>query len=346
MIEFKSVNFTYPNSTVGVHDISLQINTGELIAILGKSGCGKTTLLKLLAGFEQPNSGEIWINNVNQANLPCAKRRLGIVFQDYALFPHYSVLKNVIYPLKINKIDNAEHKARRMIELVGLCGMEHRLPHQLSGGQRQRVALARALVFEPAALLLDEPLSALDASLRHEMRQEIVKIQKELNMTTFLITHDQEEAMTMANQVAVMHNGKIQQCASPLELYHQPNSLEVARFVGKANVLPGKVTAEHQVLTELGPLTVNRSLVTGKQVDLIVRPEHIQLETNHHASNQFTITRLHQQQFLGHTMEYTLQVGDVTLQACAPHLNHPLTHLSIPSESIHVLYTETSHETA
>ncbi|SEG86079.1 ABC transporter ATP-binding protein [Marinobacterium lutimaris] len=340
MIEFNAINFTYPGSEAGVHDVSLKVETGELVAVLGKSGCGKTTLLKLLAGFEQPDSGEIWINDVNQAGLSCAQRRLGIVFQDYALFPHYSVLKNVLYPLKINRIANAEKKALAMIELVGLNGMEHRLPHQLSGGQRQRVALARALVFEPAALLLDEPLSALDASLRHEMRCEIVKVQRELNMTTFLITHDQEEAMTMANHVAVMQNGRIQQCAAPIKLYNEPNSIEVAGFVGKANILSAKSDAQGRVNSSLGELQIASTPAANSALKLIVRPEKVYLNPPENSPNRFAVDAIQSEQFLGHTMEYRVSINGATLDVSSAHLNAPLTHIAIPPESIHVLYPE------
>ncbi|MDW6093901.1 ABC transporter ATP-binding protein [Vibrio rhizosphaerae] len=338
MIEFRSVSFTYPGSDVGVHDISLSVNNGELLAILGKSGCGKTTLLKLLAGFEQPSSGQVIIHHQDQSGIPCSQRRLGIVFQDYALFPHYNVLKNVMYPLKINKTANAREKAMAMIELVGLGGMENRMPHQLSGGQKQRVALARALVFEPQALLLDEPLSALDASLRQEMRDEIVKIQKTLNITTFLITHDQEEAMSMADQVAVMENGRIQQCGQPLTIYHHPNSVAVARFVGKANILSGTTAQNGLIKTALGDLRLPQTdLMANQSVQLVIRPEQIIAAPDTTTPNQFAVEAIEQQQFLGHTMAYRLRVSGQPLDVYTPYLTTPLTRIAIPAESVHVI---------
>lgn len=338
MIEFRSVSFTYPNSQSGVKDISLSVNTGDLVAILGKSGCGKTTLLKLLAGFEYPNQGEIWINQKNQENLSCADRKLGIVFQDYALFPHYTVEQNIAYPLKINRAKNIPTKVKAMIELVGLGGMSHKYPHQLSGGQRQRVALARALIFEPTALLLDEPLSALDASLRDEMRTEIKRIQKELNITTFLITHDQEEAMTMADQVAVMSDGQIQQCASPLEIYHQPNSTAVAKFVGKANIIKGTVTSNTTVLTDLGILEIlptTRKL--NENVDLLIRPEKLLINPNTQETNVLSVAKVLHSQFLGNFTEYTAEVSQNLIKLHTPFPCNTINHIAVPPQSIHVI---------
>lgn len=225
-----------------------------------------------------------------------------------------------------------------MIELVGLGGMENRMPHQLSGGQKQRVALARALVFEPQALLLDEPLSALDASLRQEMRDEIVKIQKTLNITTFLITHDQEEAMSMADQVAVMENGQIQQCGEPLSIYHSPNSVGVARFVGKANILSGTASPNGVIKTLLGDIRSHRKdLITNQSVQLVIRPEQIIVSPDITTPNQFTIDAIEQQQFLGHTMAYRLRVCGQPLDVYTPYLTTPLTRIAIPAESVHVI---------
>ncbi|MFD1382854.1 ABC transporter ATP-binding protein [Rhodanobacter aciditrophus] len=338
MIEFRSVSFNYPNTDVGVHDISLSIKSGELLAILGKSGCGKSTLLKLLAGFEQPHSGQIIIHGKDQAHTPCSRRKLGIVFQDYSLFPHYNVFKNVMYPLKINNTPNARQKALTMIELVGLSGLESHLPHELSGGQKQRVALARALVFEPQALLLDEPLSALDASLRHEMREEITKIQKALNITTFLITHDQEEAMTMADQVAVMEQGRIQQCGSPIDVYNSPASVEVARFVGRANVIPGIAVSKGIIKTALGDIQSHQDKLTPNQpVTLVIRPESILCSPAEATINRLSVRAIEHQQFLGHTMAYQLNVCGQSLVVYSQPLAAPITQIAIPAESIHII---------
>lgn len=338
MIDFRSVSFTYPNSQSGVQQISLSVNTGEIVAVLGQSGCGKTTLLKLLAGFEHPDAGEIWINNKNQKNLSCAERKLGIVFQDYALFPHYSVEQNIAYPLKINRVADIASKVQAMIDLVGLTGMEGKYPSQLSGGQKQRVALARALIFEPQALLLDEPLSALDASLRDEMRTEIKRIQQALNITTFLITHDQEEAMTMADQVAVMSQGVIQQCASPQEVYHRPNSLAVAQFVGKANLFSGQLAKLGTVQTDFGKLNVESTdLVVGSLVSVMIRPEKIVINPSSDEDNVMTIDRVIKSQFLGGFNEYMVEINGETVRVHTAFPCDELHRISIPEHAIHLI---------
>ncbi|MBF7683171.1 ABC transporter ATP-binding protein [Acinetobacter sp. B5B] len=338
MIEFRSVSFTYPNSHAGITDISLSVATGEIIAVLGQSGCGKTTLLKLLAGFEQPAEGEIWINHKNQQNLSCAERRLGIVFQDYALFPHYTVAQNIAYPLKINRVADIETKVQRMMDLVGLTAMEKKFPSQLSGGQKQRVALARALIFEPQALLLDEPLSALDASLRDEMRTEIKRIQQALNITTFLITHDQEEAMTMADQVAVMGQGAIQQCAPPKEIYHQPNNLAVARFVGKNNIFLGVVLTPTTVQTQLGILTVMATtLAIGSKVNIMVRPEKIIINPLSNDVNVVNVDEVVSSQFLGHLNEFVIKSQGERVKIHTIFADHQLHLISLPIHAIHLI---------
>lgn len=338
MIEFRSVSFTYPNSSVGVDNISLSVETGEIVAVLGQSGCGKTTLLKLLAGFEQPNAGEIWINHKNQHNLSCAERKLGIVFQDYALFPHYTVAQNIAYPLKINRVKDIQAKVQKMIDLVGLADMEEKYPSQLSGGQKQRVALARALIFEPQALLLDEPLSALDASLREEMRTEIKRIQKALNITTFLITHDQEEAMTMADQVAVMGKGKIEQSASPQDIYHRPNSLAVAQFVGKANVLVGTVLTQDTVQTALGVLSMTAtSLAVGSKVNVMVRPEKMIINPSVSEANVIDVNKVVSSQFLGGFNEYVIESHGELVKVHTAFPCDQLQHISIPAHAIHLI---------
>lgn len=338
MIEFRSVSFEYPNSNTGIYDINLRINTGELLAVLGQSGCGKTTMLKLLAGFEQQDQGSILINGQDQAKVPCSSRKLGIVFQDYALFPHYTVLQNVIYPLKIKKLSSAEQKARDMINLVGLSGNENKYPTQLSGGQRQRVALARALVFKPKALLLDEPLSALDATLREEMSNEIISLQKELNITTFLITHDQEEAMTMADQVAVMSRGRIEQCAAPTELYSKPASLKIARFVGRTNIVAGVVRGPELVETPFGLLqTQAHSFTVNQSVNLVIRPEQVQAVDSAYQNNVFTVDQVLSTRFLGHTTEYLVSLQGHKLKFEIANLISRLTHIFIPKQTIHVL---------
>ena len=226
-----------------VDDVTLEIVAGEFLTLLGPSGCGKTTLLRLLAGFEQPTSGSIWINGEEVTHLPPYRRPVNQVFQSYALFPHLSVAENVGFGLRMQKVPPAEAAARvkEALELVSLGGLGERGPHQLSGGQKQRVALARALVCRPKVLLLDEPLSALDAKLRVSMQLELKRLQKQLGLTFVFVTHDQEEALTMSDRIAVVNRGRIEQLGTAHEIYYQPATPFAADFVGEANLLKAEL---------------------------------------------------------------------------------------------------------
>ncbi len=217
----------------------LTVEDGEFLTLLGPSGCGKTTTLRMIAGFERPDRGEILFDGRPVNDLPPYERGIGIVFQDYALFPHMTVFKNVAFGLEMKRLSKPEieRKVRWALEIVGLIGLENRYPEQLSGGQQQRVALARALVVEPEVLLLDEPLSNLDAKIRERLRGEIRRIQRELGITTLYVTHDQEEAMAISDRIAVMNFGKVEQVGKPLELYYRPKTEFVARFLGLSNIL-------------------------------------------------------------------------------------------------------------
>lgn len=219
-------------------NVSLECEAGEFITILGSSGSGKTTLLKVIAGFEKSSDGLILINNKDVAGRKSYERNIGMLFQNYALFPHMTVSENIAYPLKLRKVpkDEISKQVSRMIELVKLTGMEKRYPKQLSGGQQQRVALARAIVYNPPLLLLDEPLGALDKNLRHDMQFEIKRITKELGMTTISVTHDQEEAFSMSDKICIMSQGKVQQFATPEEIYEHPRNRFVAEFMGTTNI--------------------------------------------------------------------------------------------------------------
>ncbi len=221
----------------------VEIKPGELFFLLGPSGCGKTTLLRIVAGLAEPNSGEIFFNDKNVTSLPTHKRNTGMVFQNYALWPHMTVGENICFGLDVRKLPRNEKQKQvaDALNLVHLPGYENRYPHQLSGGQQQRVALARALVIKPDVVLLDEPLSNLDAGLREEMRREIKHIHKKLGVTMIFVTHDQKEAMAMATRIAVMHEGKLEQTGSPLEIYQNPDSIFVAKFVGDTNFIDGTV---------------------------------------------------------------------------------------------------------
>jgi spermidine/putrescine ABC transporter ATP-binding subunit len=228
---------------IAVDRLSLDVQRGEFVCLLGPSGCGKTTTLRLIAGFIQPDEGMIEIMGQDMANRPPYKRNIGMVFQNYALFPHMTVFENVAFGLKMRNVPKAQIKERveQVLDLVQLSGMSQRYPRQLSGGQQQRVALARAIVIQPDVLLLDEPLSNLDAKLRESMQRELRELQQRLAITTIYVTHDQEEAMTMSDRIAVMAHGHIVQVGSPAEIYRRPSNRFVASFIGKANLVRGRL---------------------------------------------------------------------------------------------------------
>ncbi|MGN1280844.1 MAG: ABC transporter ATP-binding protein [Succinivibrio sp.] len=221
-------------------DINLTCKPGEFVSILGSSGSGKTTLLKVIAGFERCTDGKIYLNGKDVATIPCFKRNIGMLFQNYALFPHLTVAQNIAYPLKLRKMKKADidKKVSEMISMIKLTGLEDRYPRQLSGGQQQRVALARAIVYNPPLLLLDEPLGALDKNLRHDMQFEIKRITHELGMTTISVTHDQEEAFSMSDKICIVSGGAIQQFDTPERIYEKPANRFVAEFMGTTNIIP------------------------------------------------------------------------------------------------------------
>lgn len=233
-------------STKAVANLDIAIQKGDMVALLGPSGCGKTTLLRMIAGFEIPDSGQIYLNGSVINDMPPQKRRIGVVFQDYAIFPTMTVFDNIAYGLKIKKLPKEEifKDVMEYLGLVGLVGYEKRMPSQLSGGQQQRVALARALITKPEVLLLDEPLSNLDAALRLRIRKEIRKIQQALGITAIFVTHDQEEALSIADKIFVMRHGEVMQAGSPADIYSNPANDFVADFIGKSNILYGKVISK------------------------------------------------------------------------------------------------------
>ncbi|MGI6246201.1 MAG: ABC transporter ATP-binding protein [Pseudochelatococcus sp.] len=277
-VVFEAVSYTYPGTGIGVFDIDLSIADGELLAIIGASGSGKSTLLKLLAGFIAPDGGRILVDGRDVTRLGPEERQLGIVFQNYALFPHMSAARNVAYPLKMRGVGRSQRleQARAALARVGLRDFADRRPATLSGGQQQRVALARALVFSPRALLLDEPLSALDAALRVGMRDEILKVQRQAGIATLHVTHDQEEALSLGDRVAVIAGGRIAQVAPPRELYEQPATRAVAAFVGEANLWEGRVAAPGRVaLAGFDLAAETGGFAPGMAVTAMVRPERI-----------------------------------------------------------------------
>jgi ABC-type Fe3+/spermidine/putrescine transport system ATPase subunit len=265
--------------TVAVAGVSLDVARGSLTAILGPSGCGKTTLLRLIGGFFAPDAGEIWINGVSQSRVPPYARPTSTVFQEYALFPHLTVFSNVAYGLRLRRLSRVAiaERVSRMLALVRLEGLEERFPTELSGGQQQRVALARALVVEPAVLLMDEPLSNLDAQLRVSVRDELRELQQRLGITTVYVTHDQEEALAVADTVAVMRGGRIVQRGTPREIYEEPVDPWVAGFVGQVNLLHGRI---EQGRLRLGSLVVDLPALPapdGADVLVALRPEAIRI---------------------------------------------------------------------
>jgi spermidine/putrescine transport system ATP-binding protein len=275
-------------STLAADRVSLSVEEGEFFALLGPSGCGKTTLLRLLAGFEHPDAGRILIDGQDMSDVPPNKRPVNMVFQSYAVFPHMSVAENVAFGLKVDRVPAAERRPRvdEALALVKLDGLGARRPHQLSGGQKQRVALARALVKRPRVLLLDEPLSALDAKLREAMRGELAQLQKTVGVTFLFVTHDQEEALAMASRCAVMNAGVLEQVASPRDLYQYPASRFVAEFIGQVNLFAGRLTRAPNGavgflspdLPALIPVVLPESVPEGP-VWMAVRPEEIDITT-------------------------------------------------------------------
>ncbi len=286
MVELKNVTKRF-GGFVATQDVSLSIEAGEFLTLLGPSGCGKTTLLRMISGFETPTEGSVWINGEDVTYLPPYRRNVNQVFQSYALFPHLTVEENIGFGLRMQKVPKTEvtERVKEVTALVSLAGFETRKPSQLSGGQRQRVALARAIVCRPKVLLLDEPLSALDAKLRHAMQVELKRLQKKLGITFVFVTHDQEEALTMSDRIAVVNKGRIEQLGDSAEIYHSPRTTFVANFIGQANILEAKLIANEGNFTRLRlssdveVLVPSDSSLSG-MTDLLVsiRPEKIHLQ--------------------------------------------------------------------
>jgi putative spermidine/putrescine transport system ATP-binding protein len=279
-VTLTGIRKTYGVRTVLDH-INMELAQGELLCLLGPSGCGKTTLLRILAGFEVPDSGQVLLNGQDVTHLPPNKRRMGMVFQAYSLFPNMTALQNVRFGPRVRGLGDAKTQAaeaERLLAMVGLASHVHKFPHQLSGGQQQRVALARALAVKPDILLLDEPLSALDAKVRTQLRSEIRRIQQETGITTVFVTHDQEEALSISDRVAVMSEGHVLQMAPPVEIYGAPADGFVARFIGAGGVLPGRTEGQGVRMDRVFlPARAAASLPQGTDVELFLRPEHVTL---------------------------------------------------------------------
>lgn len=273
----------YFDKTCAVYSASFTLPAGEFMALLGPSGCGKTTILRMIAGLEKPDQGEIYLDGHLVADentfVPPNRRRIGMVFQDYALFPHMTVEKNIAYGLP--RSSNQKKTVENMLKLVGLEGLKNRYPRELSGGQQQRVALARALAPQPQTLLLDEPFSNLDTALRVQVREEVRKIIKEAGVSTILVTHDQDEAMSMADTIGIMLRGTIEQIGTPRTLYENPKSLAIANFLGETNHLPGEAQGD-KVLTTLGELPLQVPIQGN--VEVLLRPTDLHLSQNGHGT--------------------------------------------------------------
>src|SRR5215475_8566372 len=328
VLEFREVFKRF--GTVGAVDrVSFSIQSGEIFTLLGPSGCGKTTTLRLIAGLEEPDDGEILVNNTTVAaprrNIWVApdKRELGMVFQSYAIWPHLTVFENVAFPLRVRResSDVIRQRVNQVLENVGLAGLAERGATQLSGGQQQRVALARALVYAPALLLLDEPLSNLDAKLREQMRMEIRALQRNLRLTILYVTHDQTEAMTLSDRIAVIHGGRCEQVGSPAEVYEVPATNFVAEFLGRTVSLEGKFTKNGtscriDLLNDEGRLTLRNdfgsSFTDGESVRVMTRPEDIEILPSGELETNQIPAQIQQADYLGDHFEYHVRVAQMT----------------------------------
>ncbi len=320
------------DDVVAVQDANLEIERGELITLLGPSGCGKTTTLRMMAGFETPSEGVIEINDENVVEVPPYERNIGMVFQHFALFPHMTVADNIAFGLKMSGADGDEidDRVQEVLEMVSLPDVGDRYPENLSGGQQQRIALARSLVVEPDVLLLDEPLSSLDKKLRHEMRLEIMRLHRELDVTMIYVTHNQEEALSMSDRMAVMDDGHIRQVGSPAKVYQEPADEFVAGFIGTANLFTGTVdtvddgyviTTESDIDISAGPETSihGDGITVGSEVTVLLRPERLHLGHEADGHPNWSNGTIREITYLGSIAEYYITLADGTdLQLSRP----------------------------
>ncbi|NJO52771.1 MAG: ABC transporter ATP-binding protein [Leptolyngbyaceae cyanobacterium RM2_2_4] len=317
--------------TMAVQDVTLQVQAGEFISLLGPSGCGKTTILRMIAGFERPTGGAIRLESQDITQVPASQRDMGMVFQSYSLFPHMTASQNIAFGLRVKRLPKPKQRQRvaEMLELVGLGNMGDRYPHQLSGGQQQRVALARALAIAPRMLLLDEPLSALDAKVRLQLRNEIRRIQQQLGITTLFVTHDQEEALSISDRVIVMSQGRIEQKGTPEEIYLTPSTPFTASFIGAMNQIPG-FWEDHKVRISAHPdpqipdeflQTQAADLPEGSPVLVLVRPESIAVlppETTAPPNSNLLSGLVASRVFLGSVVRLSVLIGDFYLKVDVP----------------------------
>lgn len=336
---FEDVSFRYGPLGQGVQNIQLEIASGELLAVIGPSGSGKSTLLRLVSGLLTGHSGRILLGEKDLSGIPVHQRDMGMVFQSYALFPHLNVLDNVAYGLKMRGVDKAKRHARanELLDTVGLANFAQRSPSGLSGGQQQRVALARALAFGPQALLLDEPLAALDASIRGHLRDQIRELQQRFKATTLFVTHDQEEALTMADRIALLDGGRMVQVDTPRNLYERPVNSTVARFVGLSTLIDAKVRAAGEVDVGYAVLhTDTGSRQPGQAVKVLIRPEHINPQPGAADINRLpgAVTA---QRYLGSLIRYDFTVEGATSPWLAEAPQLPTQFVSVSPEHIRLL---------
>jgi putative spermidine/putrescine transport system ATP-binding protein len=306
-VSLRGLTRVFGGTVRALDDMSLEIAPGELVALLGPSGCGKTTALRVVAGFEFADYGEVLVNGKDVSSVPASRRDMGMVFQSYSLFPNMSALDNVAFGLRMRKVTGSARrkKAAELLDMVGLADRSSQYPHQLSGGQQQRVALARALAIEPRVLLLDEPLSALDARVRLQLREQIRTLQQRLGTTTLFVTHDQEEALSMSDRVGVMRAGKLEQVATPDELYARPATAFVAEFVGTMNRLPADLASGGTSATVLGvTVPVQPGGPAGEPVDALVRPENLTVTPSETGNGIVTVRT-----FLGAVTRLTVRLS-------------------------------------
>lgn len=338
IVTLKNISKLYPSNQgniYAVQDVNLEIQAGEFYSLLGSSGSGKTTILRLIGGFEMPEQGRVLLGDEDVTQQPPYQRNVHTVFQKYALFPHMTVTENIAYPLTVEGVTKLEIEQRvtEAIETFRLQGLADRKPNQLSGGQQQRVALARALINRPKVLLLDEPLSALDAKIRQEVRQELRELQKLTGITFIYVTHDQEEAIALSDRIAVMHDGKVEQVGTPSEIYNQPASLFVAKFIGKANLFTGKIINSRTVdingyvldipelsnnsdnsgnsgnnLPNSSQQTLKNSRNPGDPVTVMIRPERLQINPRTLRDQEIT-GKIVNCTYIGQTREYQVQTS-------------------------------------